>query len=309
MAARRILAVTAQVAVSAGLLLWMFSRIEPAAVGGQIVRAGVPAFAAATVALFLIGLPMAWRWRRIVAALGHAMRLRTALRLTLMNLFWFQALPSFLLADLIKGWGVRRTGLSLTQTALSILIDRLSGAFSLALLCAPALPLLLWRTGWSLATGTAALAAAGAAAALALLLAAPGLLPPSAAAWASTFRRLAADGRLMAFVLAQSILGVLLVVAATAILARGMGAALSIVDFVAVLPPILLVTMFRVSFGGWGVREGAMVLGLGMVGVSAEGALALSVLLGLALMLAGMLSGAAGVALGLAEGRGGALAR
>ena len=43
----------------------------------------------------------------------------------------------------------------------------------------------------------------------------------------------------------------------------------------------MLITTIPLTIGGWGVRENAMIIGFGLVGVSSDAALALSVLLGL----------------------------
>ncbi len=49
--------------------------------------------------------------------------------------------------------------------------------------------------------------------------------------------------------------------------------------------PALLVTTLPISIAGWGVREGAMVAAFSLVGVPVEGALVLSILFGLLILL------------------------
>ena len=58
----------------------------------------------------------------------------------------------------------------------------------------------------------------------------------------------------------------------------------------------LLLAMAPVSIAGWGVREGVMVAGLGLLGVNADGALALSVLMGLVVLGISLPGGAAWLA-------------
>ena len=58
------------------------------------------------------------------------------------------------------------------------------------------------------------------------------------------------------------------------------------------VPPVVLITMLPISIAGWGVREGAMILALGQIGVAPVDALSLSVLFGLT-GLAAALPGAA----------------
>jgi uncharacterized protein (TIRG00374 family) len=53
-------------------------------------------------------------------------------------------------------------------------------------------------------------------------------------------------------------------------------------------PIVLLFSMLPVSLGGWGVREGVMVLLFGLVGTPREDALAISVLFGICSTIAGL---------------------
>jgi hypothetical protein len=57
------------------------------------------------------------------------------------------------------------------------------------------------------------------------------------------------------------------------------------------VPLVVLVSMLPVSVAGWGVREGAMVVALGAVGVDRATALTTSVLFGLALAATGIPGG------------------
>ena len=46
-----------------------------------------------------------------------------------------------------------------------------------------------------------------------------------------------------------------------------------------------------ISIAGWGVREGVMVVLLGLIGISSESALALSILYGIILTIVGLMGG------------------
>jgi len=48
-----------------------------------------------------------------------------------------------------------------------------------------------------------------------------------------------------------------------------------------VVPLVLLVTALPISIAGWGVREGSMVVGLGLLGVPESDAALVSVVIGL----------------------------
>jgi hypothetical protein len=67
---------------------------------------------------------------------------------------------------------------------------------------------------------------------------------------------------------------------------------LSVIHGLILVPLILVVSMIPISFAGWGIREGAMVVGLGFVGVASADALAISVAFGLAQIAIGLPGGA-----------------
>jgi uncharacterized membrane protein YbhN (UPF0104 family) len=54
----------------------------------------------------------------------------------------------------------------------------------------------------------------------------------------------------------------------------------------------MLVSMAPISLAGWGVREGAMIVGLGLAGIVPADALAVSVAYGLLQLALGLLGGA-----------------
>lgn len=66
---------------------------------------------------------------------------------------------------------------------------------------------------------------------------------------------------------------------------------LSFLQIMTVLPVITLIASLPISIGGWGVREGAFVFGLGLLGVPMETAFLVSVQIGLISMVTIILSG------------------
>ena len=55
-----------------------------------------------------------------------------------------------------------------------------------------------------------------------------------------------------------------------------------------VVLPVILISLLPISFAGWGVREGAMVIGLGLIDVPMDKAVAVSVTFGLALLVSSL---------------------
>jgi len=78
-------------------------------------------------------------------------------------------------------------------------------------------------------------------------------------------------------------------------LAKGMQIEIDLLFFVTLMPVIAFLVSLPISVGGWGVREGMMILGLGAFGVKAEMALVLSVAYGFAGVLVSCLFGSIAV--------------
>lgn len=90
--------------------------------------------------------------------------------------------------------------------------------------------------------------------------------------------------------------------AGMAALAKGLGLAIDPLFFLSVMPAIAFISALPISVGGWGVREGAMVVGLSIFAVPPESAMALSVSYGLGGLLVALLLGSALALLGQDRG-------
>jgi uncharacterized membrane protein YbhN (UPF0104 family) len=92
-------------------------------------------------------------------------------------------------------------------------------------------------------------------------------------------------------VVLTALAGQFLLATAAYSLAQGMGVSVSLIDFMAIMPAVVLVSSLPISVAGWGVREFAMVAALGLVGVSSDAAVAVSVILALTASVASLPGG------------------
>ena len=75
------------------------------------------------------------------------------------------------------------------------------------------------------------------------------------------------------------------------ILASAAHAGLDAATTMIVAVPVILIALLPIALAGWGVREGAAVVGFGLYGVSPETAVTISVAFGLALVIASLPGG------------------
>ena len=80
-------------------------------------------------------------------------------------------------------------------------------------------------------------------------------------------------------------------IAAVIAYARALGVAVGPLDALVVVPLTIFAAALPVSLNGWGVREGVMVAGLALYGVSAAEALLLSLMIGLSVTLTALPGG------------------
>jgi uncharacterized membrane protein YbhN (UPF0104 family) len=74
-------------------------------------------------------------------------------------------------------------------------------------------------------------------------------------------------------------------------IAKALSVKVGLFDCILLVPPVMLVAMVPASIGGWGVREGAMVVALGLAHVAAADALSISVIFGIAVLISGLPGG------------------
>jgi uncharacterized membrane protein YbhN (UPF0104 family) len=288
-----------KLAITLALLGWLLRRVEVAPVLAQL-RTMSPAAAVAGEAMLLAQLGLlALRWQLVNRIVEAPMQLVQVLRLTAVGHFFNQVLPSGFAGDAARAWLAAREGVRLGPAVRAILSDRVIGLLVLVVIIGvgvfawPAVtPLRL--SGQAALRSVALLGVSGLAAFL--LIGAP------LAAWLQRRRATEALGKLVedlhrvlfrsrgasAAIVVLAVAVQVCNVAAVQLCAAGMHVALAFDAALVVVPAVMLVSMAPVSFAGWGVREGAMIVGLGLAGIGAVDALAVSVAFGALQVLLGV---------------------
>ena len=102
---------------------------------------------------------------------------------------------------------------------------------------------------------------------------------------ASAARHLSRSWKLGAAIVVASVLIQFCNVLAVFVLARAGGVSIDFLATAAVALPALLIATMPIALAGWGVREGALIVGYGLFGVAPAAALAISVAFGLAMLI------------------------
>jgi glycosyltransferase 2 family protein len=289
-----------KVMVSAGLIWLLVERIEIGAVAERLTRLAPGAIAASLAILLVQSVLASWRWWIVSHRVGVPLGFSAALRLLFVGLFFNQTLVSSIGGDAVRIWFVRHLASSMAGAFRSVLIDRLVALVSLILIVAASLPVLLDLVATPAArAGVLAVLGVGIGVLVLLLLldrlpVLPQRLRTKGALdeFAAACRGVVLNGRTGIPVLGLSLVIHLLSALTVFVLARGIGIEVSFGHIMVLVPPVILVATLPISVAGWGVREGAMVTALGYVGVTSADAFAVSVILGLALIVVALPGGA-----------------
>ncbi|MBI4968292.1 MAG: flippase-like domain-containing protein [Rhodospirillales bacterium] len=273
-----------------GLLIWyLLSKIDLAAAWERVLGvAPVPLALAAGLMLLQIVLGSV-RWLAVLDSIAALLPFRRTLEIFYIAGFFNQVLPSSVGGDAVRMWLARRAGLSMAGAINGVMLERLVTVFGLVLLVALTQPLLYSRISDPATRMVFPLLTLGGVVGIVVLM-----LMDRAPARVRHLKivrglaKLAADTRLLFLkplhalrALLLAILGHVNLSIATYVLAVGLDIEVGLVDCLVLVPPVILITTLPISIAGWGVRETAMVTAFGFVGVAADSALVLSILLGL----------------------------
>ncbi|MFN3943533.1 MAG: YbhN family protein [Allosphingosinicella sp.] len=239
------------------------------------------------------------RWHDVCAALRLDMSYRNALSLGLVGQLFNQILPTNLGGDGVRVLAMSRHGWPWTGAARTVLVDRAIGLLFIIGVAAISLLVALVSGQPAIPRGGLILAVVGGLLLTAIVLiavAAPhaerlkerfAVLRP--VAWGlSGLREALTSPRWTAPILAKALLVHLLLVQSFCFLAAALGMEISR-ELYMLMTLIILASAFPLSFAGWGVREGAAVTGLALIGVGATEAVLIAVLHGVGQIVVGLL--------------------
>ena len=285
-----------------GALIWYFIGKSDLGAVMESLRQVDAATVVAVLAMFLAQIVLvAWRWGALMrlVGVGKGFSFHEIVRTVWSANFFNTTLVSSVGGDAFRLWTIVRAGNPLGKSVNSIFLDRLMALMALMILITISLPYVMELIADEAAFLSYALLIAAFLAGFAALFHAD-RLPRRIQHWRLVrgLANLAADTRRLSLhmdnllpVAALSLLVHILNIFVVYVLARGLEIGISFLDCFFLVPPVILAMTLPISIAGWGVREGAMIVSLGLIGVSQESALVLSILFGLGITLAALPGG------------------
>src|SRR6266481_3475195 len=267
--------IIAKVAITVACLYFAIRKIDFPAFHDEFRHIKWPWLCLAMGQFLLIPFLGGQRWRIVLNSLGGAMRTGAIIRLFWIGMAFNQVLPSVSGGDAVRIILAWRAGVSLSLAAHSVILERVAMMLTLILLV-----VLIQFAGHYSAPGPPLiypLILLGAILAVGALFTADkvlGILPDWRACKAVAL--LSSDARNAFFTVSSFKLVILCFLAHinTAIaclwLGNSVGLPLNLPDYVFYMSLVTLVSTLPLSIGGWGIREGAIVVIFGRLGIAAH---------------------------------------
>lgn len=292
-------ALVGKVAISLVLLRFAFSDI---ALGEAIDGISLLPWSIAALALIILLLQFfvaSLRQNQVLSMLSTKIDYGESFKIILICSFFSQTFISFFGGDAMRIWHLNQMGLQIRAVARAIFLDRVIGFVGVVLLIVLVLPGTLRlihepAASWSLI----ALAITGIAGTLVFLLL--GVIPENMyKLWnigplkdlVEISQKMVSEPFCSVGIFFYSLIMQLLNVLAMYTLAHGFEVSITLVQCLMLVPPVLFMSMLPISFAGWGIREGAMVVAFGFLGIPAGKAILVSMSFGLVLLSVSLLGG------------------
>lgn len=269
----------------------LITRMDSDVIGdiSHYIHAGAWGYALVLMILQILGLTL--RWHYLINLTDNKTSYMTSLRITLAGL-----LANFLFITSISGIFVRialiiQQGISMTRAICATITDRLmtlAALIILSALCLPALAYYIDSNTYTILASAISLLAFFGFIFIPLFfnnilknIVYPGRKLKRFAPTFKYIRTFLSSKEIVGKTLAISLISQLFYFFAIYLIAVSTGAEVSFLTMLYVLPIITLVASLPISLGGWGVREGAFIYGLGLIGVPMETAFIISIQIGI----------------------------
>lgn len=286
-------------AVSAAVFSFLLFKFGGLDLPRRFAKADPTTLAMAVLILAALAFLHLVRWRLVLKRLGANIGAKYGLQLLFVGYFFNQTLPSSVGGDFSRIWLTNRAGVPLRIAIASVVSDRVSALLGLLALCIVLSPVVAGLLGFRVAVQIGLICL--------LLLGASGVFIAQSGRVAGVFSCLASfhhlvelaecikrafsDWKLTASLIALSAVVQFISGFSVFLIAKSLGINIGAMTCIALFPFINLATVVPISFAGWGIREGATISIFGLIGVSPEDAMSVSVLFGVALLITGIPGG------------------
>ena len=279
------------------LLIWyLLRKVDLADVWDKMLSADPLLLILSALVILAQFVICSFRWGAIIRAIAIPVWFLGTLKIVFIGAFFNQLLPSSVGGDAVRIYKIRSMGLSTARAINSVFLERAIVVAVLVLLVLAIQPFFLPQIDQEarglvlLSLGLVTVAMVVGLVALIFL----DQLPTTMHRWRliSWLVLLGADARSVLLnahsalpALGWTVVGHVNITLAVYFLALSLDLNVTMIDCLALFLPVSLIAIIPISIAGWGIRENAMVVAFGMIGVSDMGATALSLIFGIMIVV------------------------
>lgn len=298
MSSKKVCLLTLKIAAMAVLLWFAFRKSDLSSVASRFTDIHSPWVVIGFFILMLQLIITGIRWHITSEAIGAGISRHLAIKLTLIGQFFNQVLPSSFGGDAVRAVLLSREGISVRSALISILCDRITALIMLVVIALITLPVALILDGNLILVSLRDFFVFSLSLFFCIFffirwkkkainfLSRISSLQPIIVVL-SNLKIILFSKETGFLIIFLSAIVQLLIVLSFYFLALALGVRLSYIHLL-MLPSIILISTLPFSFAGWGIRENAMIVGLGFFGVSSVDSLALSVGFGIGQAIIGL---------------------
>ena len=298
---KKLLTMALKFLVSVFLIWFLLFNIDLGAAIEKLVDVKKEMLAAAMLVVLVQAIICGLRWEVVLAAIGKPLGFLKAFQLALIGSFFNQTLPSAVGGDAVRMFKAYRYGLGLRGAVNGVVLERVVTVVALVVLVDAIQPWFVPRVDDAMKTMIIPgliLVTLGTIVGLVFLMLLD-RLPGALQRWRLVrgLGNLGIDARRLFFsgyfprAMVWGFMSHINLSFGVFLLAIGLSLDLIWLDCLVLMPPVILVMTLPISIAGWGVREAAMVAFFGLIGVSPEDAVVLSILFGLTCIAASLPGG------------------
>ena len=283
--------VTVKLGISLLLVLVVLLRVDVSSVAHSLARADITFCLLAVAVAGIAWLVSTYKWQVLLAEPGANIKFFQLVRLNMIGMFYNLVLPGQVAGEVVKGVRLAQLGISGKRSAISVIVDRITGLLALlalgivGVIASPSVldsipNLLSWLVSLALVLGTLTVvlvtgSGLGVLEKLRLPAGLVGKINPR-----SWHLDLGSQGWLsLCLTVLLALIFQLGLVLTNFLFCLALGIPLSYPQLLWVVAVVSFLQSLPISIAGVGVREGAYVYLLGLLGISESAALALSLLI------------------------------
>ena len=288
-----------KIVVSLGLVVFLFDQVDFEKIVNILQNVNITIVIYSLILLIIQVFVATTRWFFVLKCQNIEISYGRVLQILWSGLFFNQAMPSSVGGDVIRGYYLKKQGITLGRATVGVLMDRLFGMLGLILLVLFSIPFVFELVNDSIARTGVLFITLGASFTL-MFMFFTDKLPGNFShlriikgfyALSKGARHCISNRFSGIIILILSLLLHIISVVAVMIISIGIGINIEWLGFLLIIPLVTLIMVVPVSIAGWGVREGAMVVGFSYLSVESEAALALSILYGLTILVVALPGG------------------